>query len=205
VVLAVLLVISTFGINFNVLLPVLASQTLRSGPEVFGLVTACFGGGALAGALISASIGRSTWPVLLGSATAFGLFELVLAPQRSVLACVSLLLLVGISYTLYTSNSNAMVQLASPGHLQGRVTALYSYIFTGSSPIGALIAGGLSETGGTELAFLVAGGVSLAAALTAILYVSPGLSRPRPAVAADKRCPATQELAQRKSGAEEVR
>jgi MFS family permease len=173
VVLAVLLVVSTFGINFNVLLPVLASQTLHSGPEVFGLITACFGGGALVGALISASIGRSTWPILLGSGTAFGLFEMVLAPQHTVLACIVILLLVGVSYTLYTSNSNAMVQLASPGNLQGRVTALYSYIFTGSSPIGALVAGGLSQAGGTQLAFLITGGVSMAAALAGIAYVFP--------------------------------
>jgi MFS family permease len=181
-VLAVLLVISTFGINFNVLLPILASETLHSGPEVFGLITACFGAGALAGALISASIGRSTWPILLGSATAFGLFEMVLAPQRSVLACIVLLLLIGISYTLYTSNSNSMVQLASPGHLQGRVTGLYSYIFTGSSPIGALVAGGLSQAGGTELAFLVTGGMSLAAALAGVAYVFPRFAQQKAAL-----------------------
>ncbi|MDQ2717999.1 MAG: MFS transporter, partial [Chloroflexota bacterium] len=57
----------------------------------------------------------------------------------------------------YTSNSNAMVQLASPGALQGRVAGLYSYVFAGTSPIGALIAGFLVKEGGTELAFSVAG------------------------------------------------
>jgi len=38
-----MLVVSTFGINFSVLLPVLATVTLRSGPVVFGIMTACFG------------------------------------------------------------------------------------------------------------------------------------------------------------------
>jgi MFS family permease len=53
-------VVSTFCLNFNVLLPVLAKQTLHSGPQVFGLLSAVFGVGALIGALVSAHVGRAT-------------------------------------------------------------------------------------------------------------------------------------------------
>jgi MFS family permease len=157
--------IAVVCINFTVLLPLVASDTLQAGAEVFGLLTACFGAGALAGALISASIGRVSWPVLLASAAGFGLGEALLAPQRTVLGAVLLLIATGIFYTSYTSTTNALVQLSAPPYLQGRVAGLYTYIFAGSSPLGALIAGGLAASGGTNLAFLVAGGTAFACAV----------------------------------------
>lgn len=165
------------SINFSVLLPLVASDTLRSGAEVYGLLTACFGLGALGGALISASLGRATRKVLVLSAAGFGLGELALAPQRTVAGAVLLLVATGICYTLYTSNTNAFVQIASPGYLQGRVAGLYSYFFAASSPFGALLAGWLTEQGGTRLAFVVAGAVAVGCAVAGgVLYRQ---SRPR--------------------------
>lgn len=169
VALAMFTIIAMVCINFSVLLPLLASETLHAGAEVYGLLTACFGAGALAGALISASIGRATWPVLLAGAAGFGLGELLLAPQRTVVGAVLLLLATGICYTIYTSTTNAMVQLSAPPYLQGRVAGLYSYIFAGSSPFGALLAGSLAARGGTDLAFLVAGGTAVASALFGLI------------------------------------
>ena len=162
-------VIAMVCINFSVLLPLLASDTLHAGAEIYGLLTACFGAGALAGALISASIGRATWPVLLVGAAGFGLGEFLLAPQRTVVGAVLLLLATGICYTIYTSTTNALVQLSAPPYLQGRVAGLYSYIFAGSSPFGALLAGSLAAQGGTDLAFVVAGVVALGSALFGLL------------------------------------
>ena len=64
-VLAIVTVVSTVGFNFHVILPLLASDTLNAGPEVFGILSACFGGGALVGALLSASLGRASWKALV--------------------------------------------------------------------------------------------------------------------------------------------
>ena len=147
--LTLFLLICIASINFSVLLPLVASNTLRSGAEIYGLLTACFGAGALIGALISASIGRASWPILLASAAGFGIGELVLAPQNTVVGAVILLLITGICYTLYTSNTNSLVQLATPGYLQGRVAGLYSYIFSGTNSFGSLLAGALADHGGT--------------------------------------------------------
>lgn len=168
---ALILVISTVCINFAILLPVLAVQTLHAGPAIFGLVSAFFGLGALIGALISASIARPTWPVLLISAAVFGLAMIVLAPQRSFVMVLALLVVTGIAFTLYTSNSNTLVQLATPAHLQGRVIGLYGYIFNSTSVPGALLIGALSEIGGTQLAFLVAGITALIMALIGMVVV----------------------------------
>lgn len=159
-VLAMMLVIATVAINFNVVLPVLASRTLHRGAEVFGLLSACFGAGALAGALLSASLGRASWRVLLPAAAGLGIGELLLAPQRQVLAVALLLVATGACFSLYTSNSNSTLQLAVPDALRGRVLALYSYSFFGTAPIGGLLAGWLTERGGTTLSLAVGGAVA---------------------------------------------
>ncbi len=169
--LVLLTVISITGINFSVLLPVLAAQTLHSGPEIFGLISSLFGLGAVLGALIAAALSRASWVVLLTSATGFSLFQLMLAPQRQLWLVLVLLVAVGICYTVYTSATNAMVQLAAPDALQGRVAGLYSYVFLGTSPLGALFAGYLSQAGGTALAFGAAGVIGVVVSALSFLGV----------------------------------
>jgi len=71
-----------------------------------------------------------------------------------------------------------MVQMFTPGYLQGRVAGLYSYIFAGTSPFGALLAGLLTERGGTALAFYVAGGTALAFAVFGSVMYRRGYTKP---------------------------
>ncbi len=156
-ILLMMLVVATIGVNFNVMLPVLARVTLHSGAEVFGLLSASFGGGALAGALVAASMSRAPIRVLILAAGGFGLFEMLLAFQTTTPGAIIALALVGVCFTLYTANSNSTLQLAVPDQLRGRVMALYAYVFFGTAPLGGLLAGWLADTGGTRLAFLVAG------------------------------------------------
>ncbi len=179
-VLAIVTVISTVGFNFHVLLPLLASETLKTGPEVFGILSACFGAGALAGALLSAGFGRASWKLLVAGTAGFSLSMLALAPLTAVWACAVLLFAVGVSFTLWTSNANAILQLGVPDHLRGRVVGLYLFAFAGLAPIGGLLAGWLTEVGGTELAFVVGGAAGLAMAALAATRLR-GLLRPVPA------------------------
>ena len=168
-------VMSTFCLNFNVLLPVLAGRTLESGANVFGVITAMFGLGALVGALLAASLGRASWPVLLSAAAGFGLAQLVLAPIENASAAGVLLLITGACFTLWTSSANATVQLTTPGPLRGRVIGLYYFAFNGTGPAGGLLAGWLAAQGGTELAFIVSGAAAVAtAAVAATIHFRPG-------------------------------
>jgi len=183
IVLATVFCVTTFSFNFNVLLPVLAKQTLEEGADVFGVVTACFGAGALVGALASAAIAKASPKLLLGGTAAFGVAELALAPEGSVAAAAPLLFICGLAFTLWTSNANATLALAAPDRLRGRVMGLYYFAFNGAGPAGGLLAGWLAATGGTTLAFAVAGGSALAvaAAAGALLRARPELRRLRPA------------------------
>jgi MFS family permease len=160
-------VVSTVGFNFHVLVPVLAADTLEAGPRVFGILSAAFGGGALTGALLSASLGRASWKALLAGVGGFSIALLALAPLHTVVACAALLYVVGVCFTLWTANSQSLLQLTAPDHLRGRVVSLYLFAFAGLAPLGGLLAGWLSELGGTQLAFGVAGVTGLVMTLTA--------------------------------------
>jgi MFS family permease len=167
-VLTMLVAISTIAMNFNVLLPVLAAKTLDAGPGVLGLIGACFGAGALVGGLLSAALSRASWKAIVAGAAGLGVAELVLAPQRSLGPAMVLLFTAGVCFTLYTANSNALLQLRAPDHLRGRVIGFYYFAFNGLAPLGGILTGWLAATGGTELAFAVAGAVTALVALTAV-------------------------------------
>jgi MFS family permease len=167
-VLAIVTVVSTVGFNFHVILPLLASDTLNTGPEVFGILSACFGGGALVGALLSATLGRASWKALIAGTAGFSVCLLALAPLDSVWPCAILLFGTGVCFTLWTSNAASLLQLRAPDHLRGRVVSLYLWAFAGLAPLGGLFAGWLCEIGGTQLSFAVAGATGLAMAALAM-------------------------------------
>lgn len=164
-VLVMMLVIATISINFNVLLPVLASRTLNSGPEIFGILSALFGFGALVGALFSASLGRASRHTMIAGAALFSVSEIALAPLHVAWAAGTALVVTGIAFTLYSSQANATLQLAVTDQMRGRVLGIYGYVFFGTAPLGGLLAGWLAQAGGTQLAFLVAGLVGSAATI----------------------------------------
>jgi MFS family permease len=155
-VLLLVLVVGTLGVNNGVILPVLASE-LHAGPEVFGLLSATFGAGALLGALATASLGRASWKVLLMGTTGFGAAMLLVALQSTVAASAALLLVAGLCFTLWSANSNSLLQLSAPDHLRGRVLSLYLFAFHGLAPAGGPLIGWLIQVGGTDLALWVAG------------------------------------------------
>jgi MFS family permease len=157
-------VISLISLNFNVVLPVLASDTLDVGPEGFGILTAAFGLGALVGALLSAALARASWKALVFGISGFGVAQLALAPQETLVVACVLLFAAGVSFTLWMSNTQSLLQLTSPDHLRGRVLSLWLFAFAGSAPIGGLLAGWLTDVGGTGLSFTVGGLASLAVA-----------------------------------------
>ena len=163
--LTLVFVVSTFCLNFNVVLPVLAKHTLDSGPGTFGVLSAVFGVGALLGALFSAHLSRATVGTCALGSAGFALCELLIAPMRSTVVVALLLFAAGVCFTTWSSNSNALVQLASPDHLRGRIIGLYFFAFAGTGTLGGILSGWLTAVGGTELAFAVAGLVGLSMSL----------------------------------------
>ena len=166
-ILAVVTVVSTVGFNFHVLVPLLAADTLHVGPEGFGFLSAAFGLGALVGALAAATFRGASWRLFAIGTGSFGVLALMLAPVQNAVLAGILLVGIGVSFTLFTANANALVQLAAPDYLRGRLISIYLLAFVGVAPVGGLFAGWLAEVGGTSLAFAVAGATSLVTILVA--------------------------------------
>ena len=159
------LVLSTFCFNFNVLLPLVADRTLHAGAQTFGLIAAVFGAGALCGSLAAARRGTNSLRYLLIGAFGYGVLELALAPQRSLVVICVLLFATGLFYIQWGATALTAIQLEAPDHLRGRAASLYFWAFLGGAPLGGLFAGWLVSLGGTQLAFYIAGTIAV---LTAI-------------------------------------
>jgi MFS family permease len=172
-VLSVVTVIGLVGLNFNTVVPLLASDTLHVNARTFGLLSAAFGLGALGGALATASFRHATWRAFAGGVVGFSVLMLALAPIRSAWPAGILLVGVGACFTLFAANANALVQLAAPEHLRGRIVALYLFAFVGLAPVGSLLSGWLVEAGGTALAFSITG-------VTGLLAIGVASARRRP-------------------------
>jgi len=179
-------VVNSISLNVNVVLPILAKNTLDAGPTTFGIVTACFGAGALAGALTAATVGRARWRFIFASLALFGLAELLIAPLTSVLLVGALLFVCGVCFTTYTSSSNSFIQLGTPDHIRGRVISIFFYAWTAPLPLASPLLGWLCAVGGTELAFVVGGLCALVATGIGALVLHrapPGSLRTQPATA----------------------
>ena len=192
VILSMMVVFSSVSFNFNIILPLLAKTTLAAGPGTFGIISACFGAGALVGALSAAAMANARWRVMFLGAGGFGLCELVLAPLHTVGPAGVLLFVCGVFFTSYTANSNSAIQLASADYIRGRVLGLYYYAWNGLAPFGALLVGYMCDHGGTELAFYVGGTSALAVTLLGAVAVR---RPPRRAPARVEAEPAGEQLA----------
>jgi MFS family permease len=173
-------VVATLGLNFRVALPLLARFTYHGGPSLYGLLASIMAAGSVVGALTAASRTRPSQRLLLWSIIGFGVSSLVMAFLLSPALAAIVLLPVGFFSIAWISTANTTVQLGSAPEMRGRVMSIYGLLLLGSTPIGAMIIGWLSERYGPRSSVLLAGLSSLAAAGVAIL-VRPDRAKRRAA------------------------
>lgn len=160
-------VISLVGMPYTVLMPVFASQILGGGASALGILMASTGVGALTGALILArkkgfqGLGR----LIAFSAGGFGVSLVLFSLSRNFYLSVALLFPVGLLMMLEMASSNTLVQAMVPDHLRGRVMSVYSMMFMGMAPFGALLAGSLANVAGAPAVVAAGGVVSIVAGL----------------------------------------
>jgi MFS family permease len=158
-VLLLLLTVSFFVLNFNVLVPLVTKQVLNGGAGEFGWLMACLGGGAIVGALAMALLleGRPPFamPIAAGVVASIGMGTLAFAPGFAMTAAT--LVVVGCAQIVFQASCNTILQLTAPDALRGRVMSLYALVFAGINPFGALMVGYVAETLGTPAACAVGG------------------------------------------------
>ena len=170
-------VVGTFGMNLSVLVPVFARDVLNLGAEGYGFLSSFMGLGSLAAALLLAFLGaRPRRWLVLGAAAAFGVLQMALLVVGTFAFAAPLLAGVGFTMILFTTLGNTVLQISTPDALRGRVMSVYTTVFAGTTPIGSLFAGGIAETWSVGGAFFVGGLISVAAA--AFVYLL-SLRQPR--------------------------
>ena len=174
--LALLAGIAAFGFNFQILLPLFATQILSLDADGYGALYAALGVGSLTGSLTLAFMReRRALPLMLIGGVAFAGLLVGISVSTNMWSAVPLVMSAGFASMLMINTINATVQANVPDQLRGRVMALYVTVFAGSAPLGGLFAGGIAEAWGTPTAFLV--GAAASAATVAI--VALGLRRAR--------------------------
>ncbi len=163
--------IGALAYEFPVTLPVMAHQAFHRGAEVFGLMTAAIGIGAVAGGLFTAARGRSGLGPLLLAATLFGVVLLAAAAAPTLPAELVALVLVGAASVSFTAIGNSSLQLAAAPDMRGRVMALWLVAFQGSTPIGGPVIGWVCAWAGPRIGLGVGGVTCLLVALAGALVV----------------------------------
>jgi MFS family permease len=162
--------IAAFGFNFQILLPVLATDVLKLDADGYGLLFAAMGVGSLSGSLTLAFMRqRQAVPLIFLGGIAFVVFLGGIAASRSVWLVAPLVMAAGYFSMLMINTINATVQANVTDELRGRVMSLYVTVFAGSAPLGSIFAGAVAEAYGASAAFLV-GAVISALVLAAAGY-----------------------------------
>ncbi len=162
--------IGIFGMNFNVWVPVLASDAFAAGSGAYGQLFAAMGAGSLLGALSLAFSGRGPNRTrMIVAVLAMGIGEIALgivAADGTVLILGAInLAIIGFSSSNTMSTANTLVQTTAPDELRGRVMAVYMTVFAGTIPIGALIAGWVTGHFGAPFSIAAGGTMVVVAAL----------------------------------------
>jgi sugar phosphate permease len=153
--------------NFTVLMPIMARDTLHVGAEGLGWMWAALGAGAVVGSVTVVRWSRAAvdGPLLFLAALLTGMGEMSLGAVRTLPLALAALLLVGWSTGMFFAGVNSAIQDRVADVFRGRVLSVYAMVFSGSGPLGGLFAAGLAVAGGAPLSLAVAGAVCLAAAL----------------------------------------
>src|SRR5246127_1263048 len=177
--LVMLCVLSLFGLQYTVFLPIYAHDILHGGARTLGLLMSAAGVGAVLGALQFAARteykGLARWIASTCIACALGL--LVFAFATSFWLCATVLFIVGFAATSQMAATNTIIQARVPDELRSRLMAVYATMFMGVQPIGALLAGGVAKRFGTPNTVLLFGSIVFAGCLFFIWRVAARVGR----------------------------
>ncbi len=169
--LAMMAVVGTLGFNFQVILPVFARFTFDGGASAYTMLAIAMAAGSLVGSLYTGTRGRVSGRYLVIASLLFGAFAATAAVAPTLLTAAIALVPVGAASVALAAGANASLQLASDPSQRGRVMALYSTVFLGSTPIGGPIAGWLSEAASPRAALLLTAVAAVGAGAAAYVYL----------------------------------
>jgi MFS family permease len=167
--LIVMSLVYLFSFNFSILIPLHAERTYGGSAQAIGFLFAAIGLGAFLGAIVMAN--RQPEPSLrrlAGFSAAFGVFLAVEGRAPTFLLALISMVPVGYASMLFAITANSTLQRFTRADMRGRVMALYTTIFLGSTAIGGPITGWTAETWGAPATFVASGAIAVVAGLIAL-------------------------------------
>jgi len=157
---------TTFGLNFQIFIALMATHEFNYGPGEFGVLGSILAVGSLSGAVLAARMEKHrTIRNILRGAAVFSVLLMISAYLPSPLLYACMLPLLGASVLLTLISANTYVQSNTDSNLRGRVMGIYLMIFMGGSPLGSPLVGGLAALIGIRGTILVCGVIVLVAAI----------------------------------------
>lgn len=159
--------VSLVGMPYTVLMPVFATKILHGNASTLGVLMGATGIGALIGALLLASRTelRGLGRFVFISCAGFGSSLILFSFSHWYALCVALLVPVGFCMMVQMASSNTLIQAMVPDALRGRTMAVYSMMFMGMAPLGALLAGGAADRIGAPWTVALGGVVAIVGAV----------------------------------------
>ena len=166
-------VIGTLAWEFQVSLPLMASNVFGGGAAAYGVMASVMGAGAVVGGLVSAARPRPRGRALCLAAIGWGLAILLAAAAPTMPLELAALVFVGYGSITFNSMAKTTLQLAAEPTMRGRVMALWALAWLGSTPVGGSIVGWIGQDAGARWSLVVGGLAALLCGLAAL----PALAR----------------------------
>ena len=166
-----LLLIGTFGLNFQIFIATMSVRIFHGGANQYGLLNSVMSAGTLGGALLAAGRHTPRFRMLLVGAAMFGVGAALAAISPNVWLFGTALVVTGVSVLTFTSSTSTLMQLSTEPAMRGRVLALRLAIGLGATPVGAPIVGWVADRFGPRWAVGIGAAAGFAAAAVALRYM----------------------------------
>lgn len=166
-------IVGTLALNLNVTLPLFVTRSIRGTETDFTLLYSVLSVGSVGGALWAARRTAIEVSHVIAGTVAFGTAMLLLSAMPNLWAAFPAGFLLGVAGTTFVTTSSTLVQVRADPVMRGRVVALQSMVFMGSSAIGGPIVGGVSEAFGGRAGLILGGSACLGAALLGVIVARP--------------------------------
>ncbi len=172
VILFVLFLVGTFGLNFPIFISTMAVTVFHKGADQFGLLTSMMAAGSVTGALMAAARTKPRISVLLAGAAVFGTSCAVAAIMPSYMLFGVALYVVGVAAQTLTTSTISLIQISTAPEMRGRVIAIFMAIALGGTPIGAPIVGWVADHFGPRWSLGVGAAAGLLAAVAMLIHLA---------------------------------